>query len=89
MEGYVYLIQQDCYYKIGFSKNLFNRTKQYNTHNANYSLLYYIKGGRDLEKELHRRFKKYNYSLEWFYVNSDILSYFQRMDKKYYQNPIL
>mgnify|MGYP002622948404 CR=1 FL=1 len=79
--GYIYLIQQESYLKIGFTYDLKKRMKQYRTHNVNYSLLFYIIGPSELEKELHNKFKEYQYQSEWFYYNDEIINYFKDFNR--------
>lgn len=74
-EEVTYLIQQGNYLKIGYTSNLKNRLKQYDTHNMYYKLLYVING--NCEKELHEKFKKYKEKTEWFKYNDEIIEYFK------------
>ena len=87
-QGFTYLIQQDEYLKIGFTNNLFNRIRQYETHNVNPNLIYYIIG--NVEKELHQLFYEYKYKNEWFYYNDNIIKYFNEngikcLDENYFE----
>lgn len=72
--GYTYLIKQGEYLKIGYTTNISNRMKQYDTHNASYALLYTING--NCEKKLHDMFSVYRVKNEWFEYNESILKYF-------------
>lgn len=78
-----YLIQQGNYLKIGYTSNLKNRLKQYDTHNMYYKLLYVING--NCEKELHEMFKEYHYKKEWFHKNKEILNEFKKRGMIEYQ----
>lgn len=73
----IYLIEQDQYYKIGYTSNLERRMKEYSTHNINFKLISTIEGDRTFEQVLHEKFKALKYNTEWFYKNSSILDYFQ------------
>lgn len=74
--GYTYLVQQDKYYKIGFTTNVKKRMAAYDTHAPNFTLLGCIPG--NCEKELHKKFSEYHYKKEWFNENQDILNEFNK-----------
>lgn len=69
----LYLIECDVYYKIGYTKNLENRLKEYDTLNPSYTLLDFKEGSYEDETTLHRLCKKFLYKGEWFHKNSRIL----------------
>lgn len=72
----LYLIKQETkeqnYLKIGYAKNVQERLKTYNTHNADFKLLDIIEGDRDLEMYAHNLALNYVYKGEWFYENPEI-----------------
>lgn len=74
MSSLTYLIQQGNYLKIGYTSNLKNRLKQYNTCNADYKLLCVING--DYEVELQSKFKDLKYRDEWFHYSDSIIEQF-------------
>ena len=76
----IYLIKCDktesC--KIGYSKNPENRLIQLQTGNPfSLELVTSIEGGLKKEKLIHKFFKKYKLSGEWFSYNQDIKDYFK------------
>lgn len=80
--GIVYLIQQNKFLKIGFTTDLEKRLKDYQTHNANFELLYSIQGTRSLEKGLHNKFNHFRYNNEWFFYNDEIIDLFRKYSKQ-------
>jgi len=71
--GYVYLIKQDKYYKIGRAQNIKSRVKIYKTENPKPIKIIlqnqvddYIK----VETELLRKYKHKQYRGEWFLLNN-------------------
>ena len=52
----IYLIKQEGkeqnYLKIGYTKDIDDRLKAYNTHNANFELIETIEGEKDIETTL-------------------------------------
>lgn len=83
MKGYVYFIQMDDNHtnpiKIGFSQEPKKRLKILD-YNSPYGLkmIGYIDGDRKLEKEIHKKFKKYNIRGEWFQPSEAILDYLEK-----------
>lgn len=73
----IYLIEQDNYYKIGYTSNLERRLKEYSTHNINFKLIDTIEGDKSFEDLLHKKFKHLKYNNEWFHKNDEILEYFK------------
>ena len=65
--------------KIGYTDNLENRLKAYQTTNPDFMLLQTREGDTTIESYLHKKFEKYRYkdSKEWFYYNQEIIDYFQ------------
>lgn len=70
-----YLIEQDNFYKIGFTRNLKSRIDGYETHNINFKVIGYIL--RNEEKELQEKFRDFHYKKEWFYKNPIIVEEFK------------
>jgi len=85
--GYVYLIREISeesipVYKIGWSVNPFIRQKDLQTGNyRELSLINVIPGNIELEKYLHKTYKKHNIKqrggTEWFKEHSSFLNYFK------------
>lgn len=73
----IYLIEQDNFYKIGYTSNLERRLKEYSTHNINFKLIDIIEGDKSFEDLLHKKFKHLKYNNEWFHKNDEILEYFK------------
>ena len=79
----LYLIKCGNYLKIGFTENLEQRTKTYETHNPDFEVLCTIDGDKNDETYLHNLFKQYKYKNEWFYNNEEIIEVV-----KNYQRPL-
>jgi len=83
----IYLLQ-DCYkddkgnyhdiLKIGYSKDSFSKSRKgaYDTHNYGYKLLAEREGSIELETFLHKYYKEYQISTEWFIYNQEIVDNF-------------
>lgn len=69
----LYLIKSSNYIKIGFTNNINNRMKAYNTCNPDYELLDTVEGTEEDESNFHNIISKYHYRGEWFYFNQEIL----------------
>lgn len=69
----LYLIKSGDYIKIGYSSNMEQRLRTYNTCNPNYELLDIVEGTESDEKDWHERLLLYKYKLEWFHYNSKII----------------
>tara|TARA_R110002020_G_C15804789_1_gene731527 strand:+ start:54 stop:530 length:477 start_codon:yes stop_codon:yes gene_type:complete len=76
-EGYVYIINNSDYFKIGFTKNFKNRIQHYNTHYEKDVDLVYLFKHKDaylIESDLHLIFKNKLHRGEWFKLsNEDLL----------------
>lgn len=70
----IYLIESENYYKIGYTKDLNQRLKSYNTVNPDYVVLLVEEGEISDETELHNLCKKFHYKLEWFHKNPEIIN---------------
>ena len=70
----LYLIECDAYYKIGYTKNLENRLREYDTLNPSYKLLDFKEGSYEDETTLHKLCKKFLFKGEWFHKNDQILT---------------
>lgn len=78
MINYIYLIQDDSNFKVGYSKDPKRRFRAYVTHNTNIRMLgIYPVESKDIEKLIHMELLKNNYrrafdkkrkklSKEWF-----------------------
>lgn len=60
----LYLIENENFYKIGYSNNVKNRMYTYKTHNPDCDLVKVIEGTNNDEKNLHKICEKYRYSKE-------------------------
>jgi hypothetical protein len=57
-------------YKIGYTGNINNRLKQLRIGNPYLSILYFVNGGRTLERKLHSIFEVNKVDGEWFKLSS-------------------
>ena len=66
----LYLIKEygknKTYLKIGYTQNLEERLKAYNTHSAEFELVNSMEGGSELESFAHKLLAEYNIKGEWF-----------------------
>lgn len=69
----LYLIKSGDYIKIGYSSNLEQRFRTYNTCNPNYELLDIVDGEEADEKDWHERLLIFKYKLEWFRYDPRII----------------
>lgn len=68
--------------KIGIAKNIWTRLSGIQTHNHEpVTLLALIDGGKEIEKELHRLFKKDHIRGEWFRLSPEVLRYVAKLPK--------
>jgi hypothetical protein len=81
-EKYVYFIQEGDYgpIKIGYSEDPLARLSQCQTGNPRkLILLKTLKGGRVLEKKLHKKYAQYNICGEWFSPAIPILKLIEKI----------
>ena len=74
---YLYIIESDNKYKIGYSSNFKARLKNYKTHLGVVNLIYVTKQNDcfELEAKIHEMYKNNNIMGEWFNLsNSDIIN---------------
>ena len=78
----VYLIShEDKYLKIGHTNDINNRFSQLQVSTPiKLKLIHLIKGGVNLEKELHQKFNDLRVNGEWFVYDPEILNYFSSQD---------
>ena len=69
---YVYFILDSNLVKVGFSADPEGRLLHIQTSRPRAKLLGYIKGGTELEKEIHRKLKEYKYGREWFFYEPKV-----------------
>lgn len=66
----LYLIKEygknKTYLKIGYTQNLEERLKAYNTHSAEFELVNSMEGSQELEAFAHKLLADYNIKGEWF-----------------------
>ena len=75
-KGIVYIIStQDNLYKIGYTSDINKRIKNYNCHNLNVNLVFYIQSefAFDLEGLVHKFLLPFNEGGEWFRLNEQNL----------------
>ena len=74
-QDYLYIIENNGLYKIGYSSNWKKRYKSYKTHLGSVNLIYLTKQDNcfDLENYLHSLFLSKRKSGEWFNLNDDEL----------------
>lgn len=84
-EGYVYLMGDTNYYKIGKSTDTKSRLKTLTTGNPDIKLLHKIKSNdmNKLETYIQKGFYIYKYRNEWFHKHTDILKYFTEKSDMY------
>lgn len=77
-ESYVYLIEHENKYKVGFSRNINKRIKSFNTsHAIPCKIISIIPGDSSLESFFHKRFSINRIKGEWFLKKPGILSEFK------------
>lgn len=69
----IYLIKDKDLFKVGFTDNIIQRMKAYNTHNPTAKLLDVKEGSREDESQLHTIFKEFHFKNEWFHYNDQVL----------------
>jgi hypothetical protein len=69
----VYLIESDDYYKIGYTANLEQRIKSYNTCNPNFKIIDTRNGSKEDESALHTLCADFREKLEWFKKDPSVL----------------
>ena len=74
-QDYLYIIENNGLYKIGYSSNWKKRYQNYKTHLGSVNLIYLTKQDNcfDLENYLHSLFLSKRKSGEWFNLNDDEL----------------
>lgn len=76
-QGYVYLITDGEYLKIGYSVNPPKRVAELQTGNARLlSLVGTIEGTEEDERLLHAKYARHNVLQEWFELHEEILAEF-------------
>ena len=73
----LYLIRDRDYLKIGYSANVDQRKKAYETTNCYAEIIMIKEGSRKDEAELHNLCKKWQYKNEWFYYDEEIIKIFE------------
>ncbi len=62
----LYLIESDCFVKIGYTENLENRYNQYKTDNPNFRMLDIMDGNKETEHRLQALYSKFSLpNSEW------------------------
>lgn len=84
-QEYIYAISNGTDIKVGYSANVKRRLKQLNTGSAvNLYILCTFTGGRELESQIHNRFKGCRINREWFRAENELLDYLNSMSEDYY-----
>lgn len=66
-EPFVYLLEQNGSYKIGYSSSVSKRVRSFNTaHSKPVRIIAVAPGGRNVELALHEQFQHYKIAREWF-----------------------
>ena len=73
----IYLIKDRDYLKIGYSANIDQRKKSYDTTNCYAEIIMTKDGSRKDESNLHKLCEKWRYKNEWFYYNEEIIKIFE------------
>lgn len=81
-DPYVYLIEHENRYKIGYSKNINKRIKSFNTsHAIPCKIVAVAPGDKELESTLHTQFIVHRIKGEWFLKKPSILKAFKQLTK--------
>lgn len=79
---YIYAITNGIDIKIGISADPKRRLRQLNTSSPiNLYILTFFVGNRELEKIIHKQFKKIRYNGEWMEVSQELLDYLNSMSE--------
>lgn len=73
----LYLIKDRDYIKIGYTSNLDQRQKAYETTNCYAEVIMAKDGTRKDEFNLHKLCDKWHYKNEWFYYDDEIVKIFE------------
>lgn len=73
----LYLIKDRDYIKIGYTSNLDQRQKAYETTNCYAEVIMTKDGTRKDEFNLHKLCDKWHYKNEWFYYDDEIVKIFE------------
>ena len=73
----LYLIKDRDYIKIGYTSNLDQRQKAYETTNCYAEVIMTKDGTRKDESNLHKLCDKWHYKNEWFHYNDEIIKIFE------------
>jgi len=80
MNGFVYLMKDKDYYKVGHTKRLDVRKEQLQTGNPNEIIIinsYLCKNYKKAEYILHQKYKEYRVINEWFDLPIEIINNFK------------
>lgn len=81
----IYFIQSgdNGHVKIGYTTNFESRLKHLQTGcPETLKILATIKGGEDIERQLHNRFRQYQYRNEWFEPHPELLDFINKIRDK-------
>lgn len=79
-KGWIYLVYSGRLMKIGFTENLAKRWDELEGSCSGYvHMIGAVRGGRDLERKIHERFRDDRDHGEWFRVSDDIRAFIYRL----------
>ena len=87
-KGFVYYIQEemDGNIKIGWSEDPLKRLSEHQTSNSReLRMLVYVKGDKDYEKEIHRKFQSSKTTGEWFKPDKRLLVHIEKERSKFFE----
>lgn len=79
----LYLIRDRDYIKIGYTANIDQRQKAYETTNCYAEIIMTKDGTRKDELNLHKLCNKWHYKNEWFHYNDEIVKIFEEYRPDY------
>ena len=79
----LYLIKDRDYIKIGYTSNLDQRQKAYETTNCYAEIIMTKDGTRKDELNLHKLCNRWHYKNEWFHYNEEIIKIFEEYHPDY------
>lgn len=79
----LYLIRDRDYIKIGYTSNLDQRQKAYETTNCYAEVIMTKDGTRKDESNLHKLCDKWHYKNEWFHYDDEIIKIFEEYHSDY------
>lgn len=87
--GYVYIMECEGKYKIGFSDNPQRRQAELNKRPFPVEIIFckYFNNAYRVEKEIHKKYKKYNINYEWYELSENkllkLINFLDKADEEY------